>query len=256
MNSFHENLFDEKKGMIFLNALLALSSESVKITTKELLQKILDILGLDPSNVIDIIKQIKELPSAVRDDIFFESLQAYILKLNNYDSEKKAFIEDNLHKMSVRLAEATPNEKSEYEGNPDKLHEYSKRIVKLIDDCGTVQKAVYLANISRALAEKELNTRDFFKLGQCIRMLTEEDLLFLKKNIREGTMNDIEYIDDFRGLGLMYEIDGGFAYSLKAFYLLKYGLDYEGNVHIPEKFPERNIISFAGNDEVNDMFKL
>ena len=38
-------------------------------------------------------------------------------------------------------------------------------------------------------------------------MLTEEDLLFLKENVKEGTISgESDYIDDFRGLGLMYEV--------------------------------------------------
>lgn len=47
-------------------------------------------------------------------------------------------------------------------------YEAIKRIVKLIDDCGTIQKAVYLANISRGLAKHEIDKMVVFKLGQCI----------------------------------------------------------------------------------------
>lgn len=230
------------------------SSASAKTASKELYQNVLDVLGMDPVAIIDLIKKMRDFPSAVRDGIFFECLEAYILNLNDYDSKGKVFIEDNLRKMAVALAETSPNEESGYEGDADRLHEYSKRVVKLLDDCGTVQKAVYLANISRAFAKHEFGKRVFFKLGQCVRMLTEEDLLFLKENIREGTISDIEYVDDFRGLGLMYEVDAGFAYSPKAFQLLKYALDYEGNVHIPEKFPERNVISFATDEDIDTLF--
>ncbi len=204
---------------------------------------------MDPIAVIKWAKKMKDFPSTVRNGIFYECLEAYILNLNDFDSERKVFIENNLQKMAVSLAETSPNEKSRYEGDADRLHEYSKRVVRLIDDCGTIQKAVYLANISRAFVKHELDKRGFFKLGQCIRMLTEEDLLFLKDSIREGTIRDIEYVDDFRGLGLMYEVNGGFAYSLKAFQLLKYALDYEGNVHIPEQFSKRSMLSLKLNDK-------
>ena len=72
-----------------------------------------------------------------------------------------------------------------------------------------------MANISRAMANKEISRRLFFKLGQCIRMLTEEDIIFLSENIKEGIIsNDSDYIDDFRGLGLMYmPIQKGLSYS-------------------------------------------
>ena len=221
----------------------AVSSTSAKTAVKDLYQNVLDLLGMDSIAAIELIKKVKDFPSAVRDGIFFECLEAYILNLNNYDNEGKMVIEDNLRKMAAALAETIPNEESGYEGDANRLHAYSKRILKLIDDCGTVQKAAYLANVSRALAKHEIDKRVFFKLGQCIRMLTEEDLLFLGQNIREGIILDIEYVDDFRGIGLMYEVDAGFAYSLKAFQLLKYALNYEGSVHIPEKFPKRNVLS-------------
>ncbi|OUQ22673.1 hypothetical protein B5E77_16465 [Lachnoclostridium sp. An131] len=228
------------------------SSETVKVVAKDLYHKILDVLNLDPIAALDLIKDLKNLPSTIRDGIFFECFEAYILNLNEYDHEKKAFVEDNLKKLVISLTEASPNDETDYVGDSTKLYEYAKRIVKLIDDCGTIQKAVYLSNISRALAKHEIDKRLFFKLGQCIRMLTEEDLLFLRENVKEGIISgEGDYIDDFRGLGLMYEVDTGFAYSKKAFQLLKYALDYEGR-SIPEKFPERNIITAATKDEIKE----
>ncbi len=242
----------------FLNMLFMMkkivSSRTAKATAKDFYHNILDVFSLDPVAALDLIKNVKNLPSTIRDGIFFECLEAYILNLNEYDYKKKAFVEDNLKKMAISLAEVSPNEEAGYAGDTDKLHEYSKRIVKLIDDCGTIQKAVYLANISRAFAKREIDKRLFFKLGQCIRMLTEEDLLFLRENVKEGTIGDNgDYVDDFRGLGLMYEVDAGFAYSKKAFQLLKYALNYEGGVSIPDKFPERNMITTATEDEIKKM---
>lgn len=233
-----------------------LSSETMKVTTKDFYNNILDIFSLDPVSVLCRIKEIKNLPSTIRDGIFFECFEAYILNLNEYDYEKKEFVGDNLKKMAILLAEISPNAESDYAGDPQKLYQYSKRIVKLIDDCGTIQKAVYLANISRAFAKHEIDKRLFFKLGQCIRMLTEEDLLFLCENIKEGIIGESDdYIDDFRGLGLMYEVNAGFAYSKKAFQLLKYALNYEGKMSIPSKFPARNMIAAVTKDEINEMMR-
>lgn len=231
------------------------SSGTMGATAKDFYHNILDVFSLDPVAALDLVKSVKNLPSTIRDGIFFECFETYILNLNEYDHKKKAFVEDNLRKMAISLAEASPNDEAGYVGDPNKLHEYSKRIVKLIDDCGTIQKAVYLANISRAFAKNEIDKRLFFKLGQCIRMLTEEDLLFLRKNVAEGTISgDSDYVDDFRSQGLMYEVDSGFAYSKRAFQLLKYALNYEGVVPIPEKFPDRNVLAVATDDEVEAMF--
>lgn len=63
-------------------------------------------------------------------------------------------------------------------------------------------------------------------------------------------------MDDFRGQGLMYEVDGGFAYSKRAFQLLKYALEYEGTVCIPDKFPERNVVTVMTDDELDEMLNV
>lgn len=231
------------------------SSETVKGVAKGFYPNILDVFSLDPAAALKLVNDVKKLPLTIRDGIFFECLEAYILNVNEYDYKKKEFVENNLEKMANSLAEVSPNEEADYAGDRNRLHEYSKRIIKLIDDCGTIQKAVYLANITRAFAHHEIDKRLFFKLGQCIRMLTEEDLMFLKTNITEGTVSEVgDYVDDFRGQGLMYEVDGGFAYSKRAFQLLKYALEYEGTVCIPDKFPERNVMTAMTNDELDKIF--
>lgn len=233
----------------------AVTSSTAETVVEEMFQKIPDVISMNPFAVIELIQKLKSLKPTVRDGILFESLEAYILNLNPFDPEKNMFIEDNLKEIAVTLAEVSPNPVSGYEGDIDKLHEYSKRIVKLIDDCGTIQKAIYLANISRAFAKHEIDIRVFFKLGQCIKMLTEEDLLFLRENISEGTINgDGDYIDDFRGVGLLYEVTAGFAYSKRAFLLLKYALVYEENVQIPKIFPARNVMTPLQDEEIDGLF--
>lgn len=225
---------------------------TVKNELEKSYQNIFNLLSNDPRAIIDSIRQIRELPLTIRDGIFFECLEQYILNINLYDEQQEKFIENNLKNFSIALADVSPNQESDYEEDIERLHEYSKRIIKLIDDCGTVQKAVYLAHISRAFSKHEIDKRDFFKLAQCLRMLTEEDLLFLKENISTNIVKeDDEYIDDFRGLGLMYEVDGGFAYSKRAFRLLEYALEYERSINIPESFPERTMISSISDEDIN-----
>ena len=141
------------------------SSEAAKTAAKDFYYNILDVFSIDSVAALDLIKDIKNLPSTIRDGIFFECFEAYILNLNEYDYKKKEFVEDNLKKMAISLAEVSQNDKADYVGDPNRLHEYSKRIVKMIDDCGTIQKAVYLANISRAFAKHEIDKRLFFKFG-------------------------------------------------------------------------------------------
>ncbi len=52
-----------------------------------------------------------------------------------------------------------------------------------------------------------------------------------------------------------YEVEGGFAYSLRAFKFLEFALDYEGKVEIPKKFPERNIVSYMQPDEFKNIMR-
>lgn len=52
----------------------------------------------------------------------------------------------------------------------------------------------------------------------------------------EGTIDgESDYVNDFRVLGMMYEVEGGFSCSPRAFKLLEYALNYEGKVSVPEK---------------------
>ena len=49
-------------------------------------------------------------------------------------------------------------------------------------------------------------------------MLTEEDLLLLKKRITEEPVVAVDsYVDDFRGQGLMYEVDAGWLIPQERF---------------------------------------
>ncbi len=104
-----------------MNALSKVKNTLLTGTTKDTaigsLQNILDVLDMDPIAVIELIKKGKGFPSTVRDGIFFECMEAYILNLNDYDSEKKMFVENNLHMLAVALAEASPNQESGYEGD-------------------------------------------------------------------------------------------------------------------------------------------
>lgn len=140
-----------------------------------------------------------------------------------------------------RCIRRSTNTEANYEGRPDKLNEYAKRLIKLIDDCGTKQKARYIASLTRALLSKQIDTQKFFQLSRCIRNLTEEDLLFLSENIDQRNVSgENDYVADYRALGLLYETNNGFSYSKRAFELKKYALCYEKQIAIPESFPKKH----------------
>lgn len=215
--------------------------ESVEKNGKEFISDIIELfLTEDFAKFFTLIRKFKNIPSTIRDGIFWNCLETYLLNTYEYNEETKQFEGKYLKSLSVALAEASPNSEANYRGDPDKLSEYAKRLIKLIDDCTTKQKAYYLACLTRAILSKSIDTQKFFQLSRCIRNLTEEDLSFLTKNIKTGDIPQNEdYIDDYRSLGLIYETTEGFSYTKRAFELKKFALCYEENIQIPEIFPSR-----------------
>lgn len=219
---------------------VTVKSSTVQEAGKTILSDLLGVFMCDPTAALSLAGNLKNLPLTIRDGIFLECLEIYILNSYQFNEETSQFEAQNLQSLAVALAAASPNADSGYEGNPEKLIEYAKRLIKLIDDCGTKQKAYYLACITRSLLSKQINTHKFFQLSRCIRNLTEEDLLFLCEHIQKGNISrDEEYIDDYRALGLIYETNDGFSYSKRAFELKKYALCYESHVEIPDSFPQK-----------------
>ena len=215
-------------------------SDSFKNVLRGVGEDLIGVFTKDPVSAFNLYKDIKSVPSAIRDAIFFECLGTFLLNSYQFNPVTQQFEAANLTSLAEALAEASPNEEADYTGQPDKLVEYAKRLIKLLDDCGTHQKALYLASVTRALLSKQIDTKKFFQLCRCIRNLTEEDLLFLSKHISNSPVSeDEDYIDDFRSMGLLYETDDGFAYSRRAFELKKYALLYEHPVEIPDSFPSR-----------------
>lgn len=222
---------------------------------KNILKDVIEIFMNNPIAAWHLAEDLRRLPSTIRDGIFWDCLETFIMRSYSFNEKTNQFETENIQSLAVALAEASPNADANYQGDPEKLTEYAKRLIKLIDDCGTKQKAYYLANIARALLSKQIDTRKFFQLSRCIRNLTEEDLLFLSKRIESGNISrDEDYVDDYRALGLLYETDEGFSYSKRAFELKKYALCYETHVEIPDSFPQKYeplVLQEISEDEIN-----
>lgn len=236
-----------------------INSSTAREAGSTFLKDLIGALTKDPNAILSLLKDAKSLPSTIRDGIFFECLETYITNVYTFNAETYQFEMNNLDSLAVALAEASPNTDAEYRGDQERLNDYAKRIIKLIDDCGTRQKAYYLACITRALLSHQINTTQFFQLSRCIRNLTEEDLGFLNKNISTGIISsDDDYIDDYRALGLIRETNGGFAYTKRAFELKKYALSYEHQVEIPNSFPARAIpstVEAIPNEKIRELFE-
>ena len=217
-------------------------SDSGKEIVSEYIENLIGILTCDPVAALKTMCNLSRAPSTIRDAIFFECLKTFLLNTYRYNPSAQRFEAAILKPFAEALAEASPNADAGYDGNEEKLVEYAKRIIKLIDDCGTNQKARYLASLARAVISQQIDTRKFFQLSRIIRTMTEEDLDFLHEYIREGVHveDNEEYIDDYCALGLMFEDQkGGYTYSLRAFELMKYSLAYEETFRIPNNLPKK-----------------
>lgn len=237
-----------------------ISSETIKAETSELVENAIGVFMKDPLSAKNAIVQLLHLPSTIRDGIFWENFLQYLLHVYEYDEATGHFSEDLGRKLAEMLAEETPNEDANYQGDKNRLRENAKRLVKLIDDAGTTQKAVYYANITRAALNKFISRDKFFKLCNCVRNLTEEDLLFFTSDIQKtGTdtiKDDRDNLDDFRAVGLLMEVEEGFSYTRRAFELLKFGLKYEESIVIPESIQSRMTVGTISRGEIDKMFHV
>lgn len=226
--------------------------ENVGDLGNSLLLMAMSILTKDPVGGISEFFSSVHSAGTLRDAIFLDSFKHFLSNL--YMDKQNILVDMNIKAFSEVLAEASPNRKSGYQGNPRLLEEYAKRLIVVIDECGTIKKSEYIANLGRAVINGVVDTATFFRLCRCVVNLTEEDLAFIRDNVSEDKIEtDEEYIDDFRALGLLKEVDGGFDYTKRAFQLKKFALDYEGNTKIPETFRERQIMAVATDADIDNV---
>ena len=204
-----------------------------------------------------LLKEGKDFISSVKDEIFFEHFSFFILHTYDFDFDNEDFADKNLKSLSIALAEASPNSDADYTGDKEKLREYSKRIIKIIDECATIQKSLYISNLSRAIIHGEIDRNKYFKLCKCVVDLTEEDLDFLKRDIGlEVLNNNNEHIDDFISVGIIYQTEKGYVYNARAFELKAFALCYEENVEIPRSFPPRYVPLTIGVKEGEELLTI
>lgn len=235
-----------------------IKSYTVKREVKTMVENAIGaFLNNDPCASIKLIEEIKSAPVRIRDGIYWENFEEYLLHVYDFDETTGRLNDNNKRKLKEMLAQDTPNPAAGYKGNMDRLRENAKRLVLLIDNAGTVQKSIYYANLTRALLNELISVDKFFKLCYCINSLTEEDLEFFADDIQKMQISTIttdrENIDDFRSVGLLREVENGFFYTLRAFELLKYGLKYEEDIQIPNNIQERMTIGTISEDFIEEL---
>lgn len=209
----------------------------------------------DPLSALMLLRDGTLFVTTVRDAMLFESFKNYLTHLNR-DREDGSSGNRDMRTLAERLAAASPNHEAGYEGDPKALTEYAKRLIRAIDDCDTELKARYLANLTRALENEPVDTKKFFQLARCIRSLTDEDLIYLRDHIGPGSISgDEDFIDDYRAVGLVMEVDGGFSYTSRAYDFANYVLNYDTGrkVRPPEQLPQRAVQEAVTEEQIQQM---
>ena len=80
------------------------------------------LLG-DPVSAWDTINNLRTMPLKVRDGIFLECFQVFLLNIYEFDLEKQEFVDQTLKSFVVSLAEASPNAEASYDGNEERTLE-------------------------------------------------------------------------------------------------------------------------------------
>lgn len=161
----------------------------------------------------DAIKLIVSSPMLIRDFLFWEKFEMFL---------KGVFLDnDDARKLSEIFA-----------GNEEEAVEYSKRIIKIIDDLETDSKVESMIHLTRALLLKFIEKTEYYRLCNALRNTLQEDLKFLNENIEKTTLKENIHIDFLSQNGLVRQTvidsngDDEFEFTPLAHMLDKYGLDY------------------------------
>ena len=151
---------------------------------------------------------------------------------------------DILRRLAERLEES---------GNKQ---ENATNIVYAINRIDDQRKAKYLSWLTLSLINNDIDFDDYFRLIKAVENLVYADLICLSNNV-EKIRIDLKdaHIDDFLSNGLIYSIDGGYAYSDKAYNLVEYGIRRGDKIRRPEVAPGRQIFSVMQDDEMDKMFE-
>lgn len=182
-------------------------------------------------NIIELMHQTKSIPDMILWNNFYLFLQE-----GNFDY-------DILRKLSVRLEES---------GNKQENAACIVYTVNRIDD---PRKAKYISWLTLSVIDKDLGFDKYFRLIKVIENLVYTDLIYLSENVENVIIDSNDaHIDDFLANGLIYSIDGGFAYTDKSYDLVECGIRRGHSIRRPEDKPERQVLAVATKDDIDEVF--
>ena len=184
-------------------------------------------------NIIELLHQTKSIPDMILWNNFYLFLQ------------EGKFNYDVLRKLAVKLEES---------GN--KI-ENATSIVYTINRIDDPRKAKYISWLTLSVIDNDMEFDKYFRLVKAVENFVYADLVYLSENVENVTIDsNNSHIDDFLANGMIYRIDGGFAYTDKAYDLVEYGIMRGHSVRRPEEKPERQILEIATDEDVIDFTKM
>lgn len=181
-------------------------------------------------NVIGLIRQMKSIP----DRILWNNLYLFLQEGN--------FNDEILRKLAARLEESGDRQ------------ENAIRIIYTINRIDDPRKAKFISWLTLSVIDQRINFDHYFRLIKTIENLVFADLIYLSNNVENVRIEpDDFHIDEFLANGLIYSINGGFAYTDKAYDIIEYGVRRGQNIRRPKERPERQIVEVATEDDINEM---
>lgn len=211
-----------------------IGTELKDITKITLLEALINCFVRNPvdfgKNIIELMHQTKSIPDMILWNNFYLFLQE-----GNFDY-------DILRKLAVKLEES---------GNKQ---ENAACIVYTLNRIDDPRKAKYISWLTLSVIDKDLGFDKYFCLIKTIENLVYTDLIYLSENVENVIIDSNDsHIDDFLANGLIYSIDGGFAYTDKSYNLVEYGIRRGHSIRRPKEKPERQVLAMATNDDIDEV---
>jgi len=218
--------------------LVELSSELAQKGKETFLEGIIAAFLGDPLSFGKSIKELMKTAKSIPDMILWNNLYLFLSE-GNFDY-------DCLGKLAQRLDES---------GNKK---ENATNIIYVINRVDDPRKAKFISWLTLSVIHKYIDFDSYFRLVKTVENLVYADLCFLGENVEFARIDsDDSHVDDFLANGLIYNVDGGFAFSKKSYELVKFGIRKFDNIKIPENMIERQILSMASDEDLNfdELFK-
>lgn len=182
-------------------------------------------------NIIELMHQTKSISDMILWNNFYLFLQE-----GNFDY-------DILRKLAVKLEES---------GNKQ---ENAACIVYTLNRIDDSRKAKYISWLTLSVIDKDFEFDMYFRLIKVIENLVYSDLIYLSENVENVIIDSSDaHIDDFLANGLIYSIDGGFAYTDKSYDLVEYGIRRGHSIRRPKEKPERQVLAVTTKDDIDEVF--